>query len=87
MIARKIIYRGNFSDNDAAAMFDITRKNEITGFVKKISDAEVELSLEGDPSQIKLIQHQIERKVKTNITDKSVEPIPYQNYVGINFQS
>lgn len=87
MIARKIIYRGHFSDEIVGTMFDITRKNEITGFVKKLNDSEVELSLEGDPSQIKLIQHLIERKVKSAITNKSIEQIPYQNYVGVNFLS
>lgn len=83
MIARKIIYRGNFNDEAVGAMFDITRKNEITGIVKKLSEKEVQLDLEGDPSMIKLIQHQIERKVK--VTDKSVEPMPYQYYVGVTF--
>ncbi len=87
MIARKIIYRGHFSDEIVGTIFDITRKNEITGFVKKLNDSEVELSLEGDPSQIKLIQHLIERKVKSAITNKSIEQIPYQNYVGVNFLS
>ena len=87
MIARKIIYRGHFSDEIVGTMFDITRKNEITGFVKKLNESAVELNLEGDPSQIKLIQHQIERKVKSAITNKSIEQIPYQNYVGVNFLS
>lgn len=83
MIAKKIIYRGNFSEEAIGAMFDITRKNEITGLVKKISDKEVELSLEGDLSMIKLIQHQIERKVK--FTDKTIEPQPFQYFVGVTF--
>lgn len=87
MIARKITYIGNFTDELAGEIFDITRKNEITGFVKKINDREVELSLEGDPSQIKLIQHQIERKVKTHITDKKIVQIPFQYYVGVNYLS
>lgn len=87
MIARKIIYRGNFNDEIAGTMFDITRKNEITGIVKKLSEQEVELSLEGDPSQIKLIQHQIERKVKAFISEKKVEQIPYQYYVGVHYQA
>jgi acylphosphatase len=87
MIARKITYRGNFNDEVVGTMFDITRKNEITGIVKKVNDRVVELNLEGDPSQIKLIQHQIERKVKPFITDKSIEQIPYQYFVGINLLS
>jgi acylphosphatase len=85
MIARKIIYRGNFDENTVGTMFDITRKNEITGFVKRLNTSEVELSLEGDPSMIKLIQHQIEHKVKASIKDKVVEPIPFQYYQGVTF--
>jgi hypothetical protein len=84
MIARKITYLGNFNDEVFGIIFDITRKNEITGIVKKVSEKQVELSLEGDPSQIKLIQHQIERKVKPYIQNKNVEQIPYQYYQGIN---
>lgn len=85
MIARKIIYRGSFNDEAVGAMFDITRKNEITGIVKRISEGQVELDLEGDPSMIKLIQHQIERKVKAAIKDKAVEQIPYQYYTGVTY--
>jgi len=85
MIARKITYLGNFDDEVLGIIFDITRKNEITGFVKKINEKQVELNLEGDPSQIKLIQHQIERKVKPHIQNKNVEQIPYQYYTGISF--
>jgi acylphosphatase len=85
MIARKIIYRGNFNDVAIGEMYDITRKNEITGQVKKVNDQQVELNLEGDPSMIKLIQHQIERKVKPHISGKTVEQIPYQYYVGVTF--
>ena len=85
MIARKITYRGNFNSESVGDIFNITRNNEITGLVKKVSDQEVELSLEGDPSQIKLIQHQIERKVKSSIKEKSIEQIPYQYYVGVSF--
>lgn len=85
MIARKITYRGNFSQNALGEIFNIARNNEITGQVKKVSDQEVELNLEGDAAQIKLIQHQIERKVKSAITNKTIEPIPYQYYVGVTF--
>ncbi len=84
MIARKIIYKGNFSTEMVANIFDITRKIEITGEIKPNGTNEVILNLEGDPSMIKLIQHQIERKIKT-ITDKSIEQIPYQYYQGLNF--
>lgn len=83
MIARKITYKGNFNQNDLSDMFDITRKIEITGQVKSVSQNEIELNLEGDPSMIKLIQHQIERKVKTHITNKDITQIPYQNYIGV----
>lgn len=85
MIARKITYRGNFKPESFANIFDITRKNEITGQVKKVSDQEVELNLEGDPSQIKLIQHMIERKEKQTIIGKTVEQIPYHYFVGVTF--
>jgi hypothetical protein len=85
MIARKIIYRGHFNDESIGTIFDIARKNEITGVIKKISNTEVELNLEGDPSMIKLIQHQIERKIKSSISDKTIGPIPYQYFVGVNF--
>lgn len=85
MIAKKIIYRGNFNDVAVGEIFDITRKNEITGQVKKVSDKQIELNLEGDASMIKLIQHQIERKVKPHISDKTVESVPYQYYVGVTF--
>lgn len=85
MIARKITYRGNFNQIALGEIYDIARKNEITGQVKKVSDQEVELNLEGDAAQIKLIQHQIERKVKSAITNKTIEPIPYQYYVGVTF--
>lgn len=85
MIARKITYRGNFDQASVAAIYDITRKTEITGEVRSQSESEVILNLEGDPSMIKLIQHQVERKVKTAIKEKTVEPIPYQNYIGVTF--
>jgi hypothetical protein len=85
MIARKITYTGNFDELALATMFDITRKIEITGQVKVLSSNEVELNLEGDPSMIKLVQHMIERKVKSLIAGKTIVPIPYQNYIGITF--
>lgn len=83
MIARKITYRGNFNQEALNLIYDITRKIEITGEVKSVSPGEIELNLEGDPSMIKLIQHQIERKAKTLITQKSIAQIPYQNYSGV----
>ena len=84
MITRKITYRGNFTTQTVGDMFNITRNNEITGQVKHVNDQQVDLLLEGDPSQIKLIQHQIERKVKTAIKDKTVEPMEMQYFVGVN---
>ncbi len=83
MIARKIVYKGQFDKASLAAIFDITRKIEITGEVRPLGAQEIVLNLEGDPSMIKLIQHQIERKLKSVILDKSVEPIPYQYFSGI----
>lgn len=83
MITRKITYHGNFNQEAVALMFDITRKNEITGELKALSEKEVVLNLEGDPSVIKLIQHQIDRKVKAFITDKIIAQMPIQHYRGM----
>lgn len=87
MISRKITYHGNFSPAAVALMYDIARKNEITGEVKAINDKQVELNLEGDPSVIKLIQHQIDRKAKQFITDKQITQLPFQYYQGITLLS
>jgi len=88
MIARKITYKGNFNQESISAIFDITRKIEITGEVKANGISEVVLNLEGDPSMIKLIQHKIERSgVKAFISDKSIEQIPFQYFKGILFLS
>ena len=85
MICRKIIYHGNFGPETVALIYDITRKNEITGEVKASNPNEVELKLEGDPSVIKLIQHQIDRKAKSFITEKIVTSIPFEYFKGIKF--
>lgn len=85
MICRKVTYHGNFSPEVVSSIYDITRKNEITGEVKVLSPKVIELNLEGDPSVIKLIQHQIERKVKDHITEKSVSILPFQYFKGISF--
>lgn len=85
MIARKITYTGNFNQDAISTIYDITRKTEITGQVMPQGNTVVVLNLEGDASQIKLLQHQIERKIKTAISGKNVEPIPYQYYVGVTF--
>ncbi len=87
MIARKITYKGNFNTATIGDIYDITRKIEITGQVKAEGSGEVVLNLEGDPSMIKLVQHMVEKKVKTAITGKTVEQIPYQYYVGLTFLS
>lgn len=83
MIARKITYKGKFDEAALSLIYDITRKNEITGQVKLVNENEITLNLEGDPSFIKLIQHQIERKAKSYIQGKSIEQIPYQRYIGV----
>jgi len=85
MIARKITYKGQFSEKEVCEIYDITRKIEITGVVQPKSLSEVELQLEGDPSMIKLVQHQIERKIKDRIQSKTVDQIPYQYFKGIQF--
>jgi hypothetical protein len=43
----------------------------------------VELDLEGDPSMIKLIEHQVERRVRANIKSKNITQIPYKHYAGV----
>lgn len=78
MIARKIVYTGSFNDESLDLICDITRRISITGEIKRKGTTHIELDLEGDPSMIKLIQHQIERRVKT--TGKEVTPIPFANY-------
>jgi hypothetical protein len=85
MICRKIVYRGSFDDLSAAQVYDITRKNEISGEVIYQSPQEILLNLEGDPSFIKLIQHQIEKKLQNKISHKEVIQLPYQQYSGIIF--
>lgn len=85
MICRKIAYRGTFDENSASLIYDITRKNEISGEVKVISPEEIHLNLEGDPSFIKLIQHQIEKSLKEKISSKIITSLAYQQYNGINF--
>lgn len=85
MICRKITYRGNFDDQTAVKIFDIARKNEITGEVIYRSPQEIHLNLEGDASFIKLIQHQIEKSLKDKISHKEVDQLPYQQYSGITF--
>lgn len=83
MIARKITYKGNFNQDALNIIFDIARKSEITGQVKMVNDREIILNLEGDPSFIKLLQHRIDRSAKAFISERIVEVIPYQRYVGI----
>lgn len=83
MIARKITYKGNFNEEALSLIYDITRKSEITGQVKMISDHEIVINLEGDPSYIKLLQHRIDRSAKSFISEKIIEQIPYQRYVGV----
>ncbi len=85
MIARKVIYKGNFTPETMGTIYDIARKIEITGEVRAQGPNEVVLNLEGDPSMIKLVQHRIERTVEKAITDKTVEQIPYQYFVGITY--
>ncbi len=87
MIARKITYQGNFTTDDVATIFDITRKIEITGEVKTINNQEIVLNLEGDPSMIALLQHQIDRKMKKAIKGKTVAPLTFHYYKGLTFLS
>lgn len=83
MIARKITYKGNFNQDALTIIYDIARKSEITGQVKMMNEREIVLNLEGDPSFIKLLQHRIDRSAKAFISEKIVEQIPYQRFVGV----
>ena len=90
MIAKKIIYTGAIDLATALAMFDVTRKIEITGEVEfKLKNATnentVELRLEGDPANIKLVQHQIERCHPKSIKGKEVVALAFHNYQSLNF--
>jgi hypothetical protein len=85
MICRKIDYFGTFDDAAAGVIFDIVRKVEITGVVTKKSAECIELLLQGDPSMIKLAQHQIEHRVKSLIKNKDISTVPFQNLDGIVF--
>lgn len=84
MIARKITYQGKLDTAAAETIFDIARRIEITGEIKYISPNKVELDLEGDPSMIKLIQHQVERRLKGAVEGKEVIVLPYRNYTGLD---
>ena len=83
MIARKITYKGNFNQEALTIIYDLTRKSEITGQVRMMNEREIVLNLEGDPSFIKLLQHRIDRSAKAFISEKIVEQIPYQRFVGV----
>lgn len=83
MIARRVTYKGNFNEEALTIIYDLARKSEITGQVKMMNEREIVLNLEGDPSFIKLLQHRIDRAAKPYISEKLVEQIPYQRYVGV----
>jgi len=83
MIARKITYTGSLDMAAAETIYDIVRNIEITGEVHFSAPGKVVLDLEGDPSMIKLVQHQVERRVD-GLT-KSVDQIPFRNYQGLDF--
>jgi hypothetical protein len=83
MIARKITYTGTLDMAAAEAIYDIVRKIEITGEVHFKAPGKVVLDLEGDPSMIKLVQHQVERRVDG--LAKEVVHLPFKNYQGLDF--
>ncbi len=83
MIARKILYTGTFNKEDISLAYDITRKIEITGEVVAKTAGQLEFRLEGDPAYIKLVQHQVERRLKGVIQEKIVERMGFQNYSGL----
>ncbi|MBY0517429.1 MAG: hypothetical protein K2P81_10995 [Bacteriovoracaceae bacterium] len=83
MIARKITYTGNLDVSVAEAIYDIVRKIEITGEVHFTTPGKIVLDLEGDPSMIKLVQHQVEHKMKG--LQKDIKPEPFKNFQGLDF--
>ncbi|MFI5389937.1 MAG: hypothetical protein ACHQYQ_01150 [Bacteriovoracales bacterium] len=83
MLAKKITYTGKFDSTSAETMLSIVRQIEMTGELKVKGPTSIELYLEGDLANITLILHQIKQKLKDQILDKTVERIPYQNYVGV----
>lgn len=83
MICRKIIYRGFLNTASLNTIYDIARNIEITGEIKRYSDDEIHLLLEGDPSFVKLLQHQVEHSLGSSIISKSVETLPFKNYKGL----
>ncbi len=83
MLAKKITYTGNFDSSSAETMLSIVRQIEMTGELKVKGSTSIELYLEGDLANITLILHQIKQNLKDQILDKTVERIPYQNYVGV----
>ncbi len=87
MIARRITYKGNFNQDTLGMIYEVARRNEITGQVKMVNNNEIIMNLEGDPSFLKLVQHQVERTAKAYISGKNVEQIPYQRYVGLTLLS
>ena len=83
MLAKKITYTGKFDSTTAETMLSIVRQIEMTGELKVKGPTSIELYLEGDLANITLILHQIKQKLKNQILDKTVERIPYKNYVGV----
>jgi hypothetical protein len=83
MLAKKITFTGKFDNTSAETMLSIVRQIEMTGELKVKGPTSIELYLEGDLANITLILHQIKQKLKDQILDKTVERIPYQNYVGV----
>lgn len=85
MICRQLTYKGNFSSSNLEQFYKIARRIELAAVIKKINDQTVELVVEGDPSMIKLLQHQIERSLKDVIIEKQIISIPFRHISGINF--
>lgn len=84
MIARKITYQGRLDAVSAEVVFDIARRVEITGEIKFVTPNRVELDLEGDAAIIKLVQHQVERKLLSTVEHKEVTTNPFRHYAGLD---
>jgi hypothetical protein len=87
MIARTITYNGSLDANSAERIYDVVRDVEITGIVRFAGTGRVVLELEGDPAQVQLAQHRVERAVgvKGKILGKDVAHAEFRNHVGLSF--
>jgi len=85
MISRKIQYSGNFTKENTNLLYEIIRNIDLKGELHHLGPNSIELRLEGDPSMIKLLEHQIQNRLQNNIEEKVVTPIPFKHYKGLSY--